>query len=77
MTDIGFNFIKEMSKEELIDEIITHQRTIMQESTLENLRANVVDLRVKNYKDRLCNEAGLVGNGIFGYAVKDEEDEEE
>ncbi len=71
---VGFDFLKNMTKEQLIDEIVFHQRRLMAQSSMENLRANVIDYRVKAYKDRLCDEAGLIGGGVFGYAVKDDDD---
>lgn len=74
----GFILLKEASREALIDEILAHQRKIMQDTDINNLRANVIDLRVKEYRDRLTNEAGLVHVcgilGQSGYALKDEED---
>lgn len=70
----GFEFLKDMTREQLIDEIVVGQRELMQESSMDNLRANVIDLRVKHYKDRLCSEAGLIGSTLFGYIAAPDDD---
>lgn len=73
--EVGFDFIKEMSREQLIDEILAHQRELMEPLEVGILRANVVELRVQDYKKRLAAEAGLVPT-ILGLAIpRDDENE--
>lgn len=75
---LGFTLLKDATKEVLIDELLAHQRRAMQEADINNLRANVIDARVSEYRKRLSDEAGLVPVcgilGQHGYGLKDEED---
>lgn len=73
----SFDFkITELSKEALIDEILMHQREVLQGMEVDNLRANVIDLRVNAYKRKLTEEAGLIITQ-FGYTVKEKKDEDD
>lgn len=74
----GFEFLKEMTKEQLIDEILDDQCSKLKEFDLDSLRANVINLRVETYRKRLIEESGLkVQQGMFGTQyIKDDEDEE-
>ncbi|HTS10105.1 MAG TPA: hypothetical protein VMP68_31370 [Candidatus Eisenbacteria bacterium] len=68
----GFGFLKEMSREELTEELIGYTRERLTELSIENLRANVIDKRVERYKQRLAAEAGLETT-FLGYRISDDE----
>lgn len=72
----GFQFVKDMTKEQLIDEIAAHHRRLMDGMELNTLRANVVSLRVEEYKKRMMDEAGLEPGPMGMYAVKEEDDDD-
>jgi hypothetical protein len=74
MSDIGFNFIKEMTKEDLIEEVLKHQRRRLEEVPITTLRIEVIEQRVNEYKKRLADEAGVVAT-MLGYALKEDENE--
>lgn len=67
---IGFSIIGEMSKEQLIDEIVEHQRKAMRLLEIEQLKAHVIDFRMAETRKRLEEEAGIrVHHGILGTHV--------
>jgi len=51
--------IKDMSKEELVDEIVADWRTKLIEEDITNLKKNVIGGRVESLQKRLLKEAGL------------------
>lgn len=72
----GIKFIKEMSREELVEEIITNQRAQLDEMDVNMLRHHVADFRIKEATKRIHLEAGLkVVPGILGGMVVDDDDE--
>jgi len=75
-TDItGFAIIKDMCKEDLIDEILANQRKHLLTCEVADLKGSVVAYRVERYKESLISEAGIkVTPGIFGSAKVEDED---
>jgi hypothetical protein len=71
----GMKPIKEMTRDELIDEIIETNRVDMVKMELFQLRANVAQLRLSDYKNRLLKEAGLVEGpmGVMGMMETDDD----
>ena len=73
---IGFKVIKEMTREELIEEVLAVQRAQLNEMTIKNLRHNVADFRVAEMTKRIHAEAGVrILPGILGGTIVDEDDE--
>lgn len=73
----GIKFIKEMSKEELIEEVVTNQRAQLDEMKINQLRHLVADFRIQEATKRIHIEAGLkVTPGIFGGMVTSDEEED-
>lgn len=56
---IGFKILNEMSKEELIEEIIDSARSRLEGLSQANLLAQVINLRVEATRNSLVREAGL------------------
>lgn len=76
----GIKFIKEMSREELIEEVIYNQRAQLAEMKVVELRHVVADFRVKEATKRIHAEAGLKSTpGILGmnFVSEDEEADDE
>jgi hypothetical protein len=72
----GIKFIKEMSREELIEEIAQNQRAQLEETELSSLRHIVADFRIKEATKRIHLEAGIKAlPGFLGGTVVDEDDE--
>ena len=75
---VGFKIIKEMTKNELIEEIIENQRVQCQEMELKQLRHVVADFRIKEATKRIHAEAGFITKpGILGGLYAEEEDDDE
>lgn len=74
---IGFKVIKEMSKDELIEEILEGQRQELGNKDTTELKAMVVEFRVMHTREALTKEAGIITErGPMGLLqVKDEDDE--
>lgn len=70
----GFGMLKDMTKEELINEILASQKIVLEKMEVTQLRCNVIELRVISYKHRLAEEAGVTPT-LFGYTEKDTENE--
>ncbi len=66
---VGFNLIKDMEKDELIDEIIHHHRKAYSKESLHNLQHGVIQIRLENYKERLVTEAELNCEGQHGFDI--------
>lgn len=72
---MGFGFIKEMDKDELIEEILAHQKMLLEKMEVTQLKATVIDIRVAAVRERLTTEAGItVTPGIFGASVEENDD---
>lgn len=56
---IGIKPIGEMTKEELIDEIIDVNRVNLNKQNMDELRMGVVNLRLADYKNRLIAGIGF------------------
>lgn len=67
----GMRIIKEMTEEELIEELLYWQRKELEKMNQKSLRANVVNVRLQTVKNRMLDEANLVECGL-GYIDKDE-----
>lgn len=69
--------IGEMSKEDMIAELLSHQRLRFGELETVNLRTLVVDARMSAYHRRLIAEARLQHNGgmFGGYSTLDGEED--
>lgn len=75
---VGFQIIREMTKEELMEEIAQNQRAQLEEMELPALRHIVADFRIKEATKRIHSEAGLKSiPGILGSVVVGEDDDDE
>lgn len=72
----GFQIIGEMTKEELLEEIIAHQRMHLDGMNIDNLRRSVIQIRLEEYQARLFAEAGVSRpQGILGFLNSGDDDE--
>lgn len=55
----GFKIIGEMTRDELVTEILDSQRERLNPWNMEQLRELVVNMRLQAYKHKLMNEAGI------------------
>lgn len=55
----SFKIIKEMSKEDMISEIVSDYTSELLKESIDDLRHRIVHLRRSNYTDRLMREAGF------------------
>lgn len=55
----SFKIIREMSREDMVNEIVADFTNDLRKKTDEELRHNIVHLRRANYTDRLMREAGF------------------
>lgn len=62
---IGLKIIKEMSREELIEEIIAVNRAKLEQEDMVTLKSCVANNRIASYRDSLMREAGLRETGTF------------
>lgn len=74
----GMALIGEMSREELIEEIMFHQRKTAETLTIKDLRANVANFRVQEMKKRIYSEAGMIEQqSIFGTSIVPEDSDDD
>lgn len=74
---MGTKLIGLMSRAELIEELLMHQREQFQEEDDSNLKIMVINCRLGDFKNRMMAEAGLVKKGNFlGADIVVEEGEE-
>jgi hypothetical protein len=66
---VGFNLIKDMTQEELIDEIIHQHYKLYRKESIHNLQHAVMQVRLMNYKERLEKEAELNCDGQHGFDI--------
>lgn len=59
ITASGFKLIKDMTTEELLDEICQGQRDQLKQMKIEQLRSVLIDYRLGIYRKRLISEAGF------------------
>lgn len=77
VTLTGFGMLKDMTKEELIDEILTyHRRALEKTDDIRELRALVIGNRVNDYRNRLAAEADMVATNL-GFMTKDGDENDE
>lgn len=62
----GFAIIGDMSREEMIEEIIAGQRALLVAEEDDTLKRHVINLRLSQFKDRLVKEAQIQPMGPFG-----------
>jgi len=71
---IGFKIINEMSKEDMIEEILAAQRVKLEAMTETNLKVTIINLRVEATRDALVKEAGVsIVDGPFGTTLISDE----
>lgn len=70
----GFNVLKDMSDDELVEEIISHQRKELSKQKRQQLMEIVIQMRLCNYKERLKTESGIQWGmtGLMGLFGSDE-----
>jgi hypothetical protein len=67
--EFGFKIIRDMTKEEIIEELVASQRVIMEAQTLDCLKQHLIHFRTVAVQKRLCEEADLeptVFGGLLG-----------
>lgn len=74
---LRYKLIKDMSKEELIDEIVAEWKKNLEEENITGLKARVISMRLDHVKDRMLKEAGLKGHNTFGGIHVEEDDSNE
>lgn len=69
-----FKKIAEMTKDEMIDEILNEQRVMLAENDLPTLKAMIVDFRLMDARKKLEADAGItIQRSIFGATAEDAE----
>lgn len=72
---MGIKFIGEMSKEELIEELIEAYRTSCAKREMTDLKHEVIQLRMAIVRDNMLKEAGLKAtHGPLGMMSIEEDD---
>lgn len=71
---MGLKIIREMSKEEIIDELLASQREVMERTELDHLKRHLIQFRVAQVQQRLAEEADLEP-GFFSGLLGTGEDE--
>lgn len=76
---IGFKIIKEMTREELITEIVDNQRAQAEAMDNSRLRHIVADFRITEMTKRIHTEAGFksIPGLLGGVVAEDDEDGED
>jgi hypothetical protein len=72
----GFQLISDMSRDQMIDEIIDNQRAIFATVDDDTLKRHLVEFRVTAVKKRLIAEAGLEVRGILGWLDRNGESDD-
>lgn len=72
--EFGFKIIRDMTKEEIIEELVASQRIIMEAQTMDCLKQHLIHFRVVAVQKRLCEEADLTPS-IFGGLLGRDDDE--
>lgn len=74
---VGFALLKDATKDELIEEILTYNRRTLEKCTdIRELYAMVIGNRVNDYRNRLAEEAGMVATSL-GFMAKDGDETDE
>lgn len=72
---MGINIIGEMSKEDLIHEILAYHRAKLLDTEVTELKVTVINLRMEDYRKALVTEAGLKlsNDNFMGSRIVDDE----
>ncbi len=72
----GLKIIREMSKEEIIDELMEAQRVAMIKRELGDLKAELISYRLAVVRKRMIEEAGMEEHqGAWGSHLSDKKDD--
>ena len=63
---IGFKIIGKMSRDELIEEMLMHQRAMAQQQTTDALKQLIISMRMTEVHDRMIKEAELEPSTVWG-----------
>lgn len=75
---IGLNFINEMSKEDLIEEILAVHKDKLATRSINELKIEVINIRIERARDALVKEAGLeTRQGALGTYIVDPDETSE
>lgn len=78
MDAMGFKLIGEMTKEELVAEVVEEWRRDVNSKEITELKELVVRIRMAHIQQRMLKEAGLsIRTGILGIPHVTEENEED
>lgn len=73
--DLGIKIIGEMSKEELIDELVAAQRKSWEGREMTDLKREVIHLRMTIIQESMIKEAGLKAeHGMLGMQIVEDDD---
>lgn len=64
--NLGFKIIREMTKEEMIAELMKSQRILFEQQDEDTLKRHVIQARLMFTQRRLVEEADLEGPVMFG-----------
>lgn len=68
---MGIEFIGEMSREDIITELLEAQRVTLEQRSLTGLKAELIQLRLAILRHKWMGEAGLK-EGLMGIAEEDD-----
>lgn len=72
----GLKFLKTMTKDELIEEILAYQKATLEGLDISQLKAHVVDFRSTAFRNQLVEEAGMrVELNMFGHIQLEDKDD--
>jgi hypothetical protein len=73
--NVGIEFIGEMTKEDIVKELMAAQQTHMETHSLSHLKAELIQLRLAIIRQRMIKEAGLKEEpGYLGFSRLTEDD---
>jgi hypothetical protein len=71
----GLSLIREMSKEDIIEELIEAQRTHMNTREMSDLKAELIQFRLAVIRKRMIAEAGMTEHpGFLGTHLQDKDE---
>ena len=76
---MNIKIIREMTKKELIDEILSEQKEHLEDQSIEALKATVIDIRLQLVKKRLVEESDMeeVSRFFGGSFVRPKQDDDD
>ena len=78
LTATGFKVIRDMTREEMLAELLAYQRRILEPQETMQLRSYIATARLEAYKKRLLDEAGLrETGGLLGGLVATEDSDDD